>query len=233
MAYFDHFAGTDISKTGRILVREKVKRQFEFLTACIDGDPGNIEVLEIGPGRGDLSKLFLERGYQNYDVVEPNIQMRQNLNKSGIREIKEYMIPHLKERDSSYDIIIAADVFEHLNDTSEAKMFIKEAGRVLKKGGILFMACPDLLDWGLDFWNGDYTHSNPTTLRRTLGLMSDNDLKICFQTYMYGCFTGIFGYLLGKGIRSLTFLSKGNSLSSKLYKLRTSFLRKFVVVGRK
>lgn len=231
MKYFDHFARNKSTNIGRFLHDRKVKNNYKYITKFTANK--DAEILEIGPNKGDLAKIFLKNKYLNYDIVEPNTMMRKNLIKKGVRNAKDYMIPLLEEKKNSYDVIVLCDVFEHLNDTKEAISFVSEANRVLRKKGILFIYSPDLRDWGLDFWNCDFSHSNPTTLRRTIQLFFNNNLKVLDYKYTYSCFEGIFGYFISRIVKTLTFFVSGDSIDLKSYKLRLTFLRRFGIIGQK
>lgn len=231
MGYFDHFAKSKPTRFGKIIEDRTIEKEFRIISRFMLNP--ELEILEIGPGKGGLAKKFIEMGYQNYDVVEPNVLMRDNFVRSGVRKIKNYEIPELKERDGSYDIIICCDVFEHLNDTKEAKLFISEVHRVLRKEGLIFILSPDYLDWGKDFFNCDFSHSNITSVRRVIQLFYNNNIATVHYNYFYSCFEGILGKNLNIAVKIITFFNKGNSLDSKLYKLRLTFLRRFIMIGRK
>ncbi|CAG0958095.1 hypothetical protein METP3_00655 [Methanosarcinales archaeon] len=231
MGYFDHFEKNKSTRFGQILTDHGIEKEFRIIIRFISNQKK--EILEIGPGKGNLTKKFIDKGYQNFDIVEPNILMRDNFAGSGIREIKNYEIPELQEKDGSYDMIICRNVFEHLNDTKEAKFFISEVHRVLRKGGLIVIMSPDYLDWGKDFFNCDFSHSNITSVRRTIQLFYNNNIDTIYHNYFYSCFEGFVGKLLNFTVKMITFCTKGNSLDSKLYKLRLTFLRRYIIVGRK
>jgi len=91
---------------------------------------------------------------------------------------------------------------------------------------------PDYLDWGGDFFNCDFSHSNITSLRRTMQLFYNNNIATIYYNYFYSCFEGIVGKLLNVTVKMITSFTNGNSLDSKLYKFRLTFLRRFIIVGR-
>jgi len=231
MKYFDHFAKSKSTNIGNFFSNKKVLNEYNLINKFIKHK--DVEILEIGPGKGNLAKLFLNNNFINYDIVEPNSYMRETLENYGIRNAKSYMIPYLKEEANTYDFIIICDVFEHLNDAKEAQIFISEVKRVLKNGGYIYIFSPDLLDWEIDFWNCDFSHSNPTTVRRTIQLFYNNDISPVYWHYSYSCFNGVLGKFISSAIKLLTYFSKGNSLDSKFYKLRLTFLRRFAIIGVK
>ena len=232
MAYFDHFAKGTSTGIGDWLSAHAIEQQLRFLSRHLPVDP-KPEILEIGAGYGDFAARLVAAGYTNYDVVEPNITLLAKLEARGVRRAKSYLIPDLPETDESYDAIILCDVFEHLNDAREARRFVSEARRVLRKGGILFILSPDFMDWKDDFYNCDYSHSNPTTVRRTHELFLDEGFSTLDFTYSYAGFRGPVGFLMNRVVKALTFWTSGEDVNFKPYKLRLTLLRRFMIIGRK
>jgi len=153
--------------------------------------------------------------------------------KQGVRSAKNYLVPHLKEADESYDVIIASDLVEHLNDAREAQIFISEISRVLRKNGIVAILSPDCLSWKEDFFNCDFSHSYVTTVRRMILLFYNHNietLKFCYFSFFL---TGVAAQVGSFLIKHLLFFAKGNQVDSKLYKLKLMFLRRFLIIGRK
>jgi SAM-dependent methyltransferase len=232
MAYFDHFATGTSTGIGDWLTTHAIDRQFQFLARHLPADR-KPEILEIGPGHGEFAARLMAAGYKNYDVVEPNDILRAKLQALGARGVKSYFIPDLLEPDESYDAIIVCDVFEHLNDARDAQRFVSESKRVLRKGGILFILSPDLMDWKEDFYNCDFSHSNPTTVRRTHEMLLNERLATVDYAYSYSGFRGPVGFLMNRVVKMLTFWASGEDLDFKPYKLRLTFLRRFMIIGRK
>lgn len=232
MAYFDHFATGRSSGIGDWLNAHAIELQFRFLSGHLPVDR-KPEILEIGPGHGEFAARLMAGGYKNYDVVEPNATLRAKLESLRIRRAKSYLIPDLLEADESYDAIIVCDVLEHLNDTRDAQRFVSEARRVLRKGGILLILSPDLMDWKEDFYNCDFSHSNPTTVRRTHEMFLNEKLATVAYDYSYSGFRGAVGFLLNRIVKMFTFWASGEDLDFKPYKLRLTFLRRFMIIGRK
>jgi SAM-dependent methyltransferase len=138
----------------------------------------------------------------------------------------------LKEEDASYDAIVLFHVFEHLSTNQEAQLFLSEARRVLRPRGLLCLLAPDYLHCGRDFYNVDYTHNNVTTVRRVSQLFRDNGFRVVNCVYFSGFFSGPLATLISSLVRCGLFFSSGDHLSDRLYRLKTSFLRSFLIVGR-
>jgi cyclopropane fatty-acyl-phospholipid synthase-like methyltransferase len=232
LAYFDHFATGKSTRIGDWLTEHAIELQLDFLRRHLALER-NPEILEIGPGQGEFAARIMAAGGRNYDVVEPNATLRTRLEAAGVRKAKSYFIPELQEADASYDAVIVCDVFEHLNDAREAQRFVAEAQRVLRPGGILFILSPDYMDWKEDFYNCDFSHSNPTTVRRTHEIFINEGLETAGHFYSYSGFRGIVGLAFNRLVKMATFWMSGEDLDTKLYKLRLTFLRRFMIVGRK
>ena len=232
MAYFDHFAKSKGTAVGDYITARTIEQDFRFLVRNLPVVQP-LEVLEIGPGHGEFATQCLREGYSHYDIVEPNDLLRAHVLNLGVRSAKSYLIPGLTEKDESYDLIIIRDVFEHLNDARDAQRFVSEARRVLRPGGIVFIMSPDLMDWKQDFYNCDFSHSNPTTVRRTHEMFLNEGLVTVAFKYSYACFHGPVGYLLSRIVKGLTCWTLGEDIEFKPYKLRLTFLRRFLIAGRK
>jgi SAM-dependent methyltransferase len=230
MSYFDHFAAEPGTPLGQWIKRRTRYNALRRITPLIP-DPA-AAILEIGPGWGELALCFREAGYCNYTTVEPNQTMREHLTGKGF-VTKNYLIPNIAEPDLSYDAIVLADVFEHLSSMDEAQRFIAEAYRVLRVGGILCIMSPDYLHWKAEFFNCDFSHSNVTSVRRLIQLFYANALQTVSHEYYSGFIMGRAATLVSYIVRAALFFVKGNAMDSKLYKLKVTFLRQFVVIARK
>lgn len=230
MSFFDHFAKSSSTPVGKRIKRRERQRQFDLMQPFLPNR--DCTILEIGPGMGELSEIFLNAGYRNYTVVEPNNTMRNSLAARGV-VTKNYLIPHLHEEENAYDAIILFDVFEHLTDTHEATIFLTEARRVLRPGGLLCILAPDYLHWKEDFFNCDFSHANVTSLRRTLQIFHNNGFRTLKYAYFSGFFMGMSAGVVSHMVRYVLPFSSSNGIDKKLYKLKLTFLRKFLIIGRK
>lgn len=207
MSWFDHFADSSGTRLGNWIKKRSRQRVFNIIETVLDGP--ECAILEIGPGWGELAECFRKAGYRNYTVVEPNKKMRNHLASKGY-VTKDYLIPCLAEADNSYDVIVLVDVFEHLNDTSEAKVFIAEARRVLRRYGVLCILSPDYLHWKEDFFNSDFSHSNITSVRRTLQLLHNHGFRTPKYVYFSGFLTGMLATSASHLMRLGLFFLSGN-----------------------
>jgi 2-polyprenyl-3-methyl-5-hydroxy-6-metoxy-1,4-benzoquinol methylase len=97
-------------------------------------------VLDIGCLGGKLSREILEAGNEVWGV-EINPTAAEVARKRGIRVKVADVESGLPFEASSFDVVHAGEVLEHLYDT---KTFFEECRRVLKDGGALLFTAPNL-----------------------------------------------------------------------------------------
>lgn len=103
-----------------------------------DWAPGRF--LEMGTGTGELTRVFLERGYEGtcYDLGADNRAIAgRNLSMYGDAVTiadKLSELPH-----GSFDYVFAFEVLEHIDDDAEA---LQEWVRYLRPGGRLLLSVP-------------------------------------------------------------------------------------------
>jgi hypothetical protein len=70
-------------------------------------------------------------------------------------------------------------------------------------------------------------------VRRTIQLFHNNGFGSCSYAYLSGFSTGITATLLSQLTRLLFRFADSNGLDKKFYKLKATFLRRFIVIGEK
>lgn len=125
------------SKSGKVEFLTTMRYIQKFLK------PGN-RVLEIGAGTGCYSHALARMGYcvDAVELVEHNIEVfRKNTQENERITIKQGNALDLSEfPDSQYDITLVLGPLYHLYTGDEKRQAIREAIRVTKPGGILFVA---------------------------------------------------------------------------------------------
>jgi SAM-dependent methyltransferase len=232
MRFFGHLSSSQPTSIGNWLTRKTIEQQFRFVQPHLRGNK-TIDILEIGPGRGDFAAKFLEAGFANYDILEPDEALRQLCEHLPLRRIYREVMPPLSAPSGSYDLVIMCAVFEHMNDTATAVAALKEIHRVLRPGGRFFVMSPDYTHWKSDFFNCDFSHSNPTTVRRTSQMLYNLDFALLATTYHYTFLTGVFGWIVGQLVKLLTTPFSGARIDSRFYSLRMCFLRCFLMIAEK
>ena len=81
--------------------------------------PKDIKILELGSGRGFLTRYLKEQGFKEVigsDFNKYNTQLAKKLNGVSLKHIDALDIDF---RDASFDLIISIDLIEHLPDVSK------------------------------------------------------------------------------------------------------------------
>lgn len=101
--------------------------------------PSTAPILEIGCSGGPLLQRLAAHGYSDLtgiDVSEAGIAVAQQ---RGIPNVSCMDGAHLAFPDASFDLVIASDVLEHIEDEAQA---LREWARVLRPGGQLLVFVP-------------------------------------------------------------------------------------------
>lgn len=101
------------------------------------------KILDVGCGSGWLVKDLKAEGFESFgcDLSEEAIRIAKNDNKTS-RFIKKASAVKLPYPRSSFDALVAVSMIEHLTQ-AEAKKFLREAIRVLKPRGWIFLVTPN------------------------------------------------------------------------------------------
>jgi 2-polyprenyl-3-methyl-5-hydroxy-6-metoxy-1,4-benzoquinol methylase len=94
-----------------------------------------MKILDFGSGSGTNIKMLCQFG--KVDVFETNSKMRDYLKKKFKRKKNVTILNSVKK--NSYDLILAADVIEHIKND---KKVLKEFFSYLKKGGVILITVP-------------------------------------------------------------------------------------------
>jgi ubiquinone/menaquinone biosynthesis C-methylase UbiE len=118
--------------------------RFKLAAKCIIKELSinkNAKILEIGSGLGLLGKAIKEltNGEVDYFGIELAYKSAQASSEKGLFEVQADAV-NLPFADSSFDIIISADVLEHIPNSEQT---IKEIYRVLKENGRAFIVIAD------------------------------------------------------------------------------------------
>jgi SAM-dependent methyltransferase len=107
-----------------------------------EGEPGDLEFLEMGCGAGPNLVWLAKRGIRvsGVDISPTALELcRRNLSHEGLGDrigtLLEGSVTSLPFADSRFDGIIEACVFQHLDREDRAKAF-QEVRRLLKPGGV-------------------------------------------------------------------------------------------------
>jgi len=124
--------------------------------AGIKGRTG-LSMMEPGVGCGDHLRIFKEKGFvvRGLDISERSKELSPDLD-IDVMDSDGKIWPY---EDCSFDVIYSKSFIEHLIDP---ELFLSEAFRLLKPGGLIVTLTPD---WAANYkkFYDDYTHKSPFT----------------------------------------------------------------------
>lgn len=117
-----------------------------------------MKMLEPGVGRGEHLREFKDLGIvvKGLDISHESIALSPDLD-IDLFDADQNVWPY---DDDTFDIVYSKSFIEHLNNPL---LYINEAYRVLKPGGVLLTLTPD---WEVNYkkFFDDYTHVSPFTI---------------------------------------------------------------------
>jgi len=229
MALYNNYLEIEPTPAGAWLQVRRVQAELQIIRRH---HPDFRCFVEIGPGYGVLAGCLGEFNGV-YAAVEANEQIARYVVDRGHR-VCIAAVPPLPIQSGSADVVYASHVIEHMPDPAEALFFVQEAWRVLKANGILCLSAPDLRAFGSTFWDADYTHCFPVTMRRIRQLLSDASFAVVDERYFSGPIQGPLSALLSALVKLMPIDSFFAPLAGeRIARLRLTFLRNICVVARK
>lgn len=206
------------SEFGVLSRNKKAYLNAEFKRLNIERESG-LTVLEVGFGNGSFLAYAKEKGWSVSGVEEnPILVKRAKANGYDValaQDMSQY-------NPKSYDLIVAFDVFEHIQE-DKAINFITNLVALLKIGGVLMMRFPNGdSPFGLVNQNGDVTHVNAIGSRKIEYYSSVLKLEIMY------CQGEAIPINIYEPVRSLKRL-----VTLALRKLINSFVNIFFLPGMK
>ncbi len=149
-----------------------------------------INVLEFGPGYGDLAKelvnafniknyYFIDHSQENLEHIRDNIKIK---NVHCICHDANHLISNVLEE--NFDIVISSHVIEHLK---EPEKHLKDFSNLMNINGLGLISTPNLdsidaINLGMD-WRGykDETHISLMSYEELEKLIMDKNFEICLS----------------------------------------------------
>lgn len=190
---------------------------YEAVYLYLINKPKELKILEVGSGLGYLTFALNKAGYRTTGIDVSETSVRKAINLFGdyyINTSLEEMTKLSKEDSYRFDLIIATELIEHLDDPIE---FIKECLPLLDENGSILLTTPYYYDvdkiWDTDmppihrFW---FSKKSFEAISERLNLESSfifpNPKKGCFN---YGHSNLLAWYIISK-------LSNGNRIPSSI-----------------
>lgn len=113
-----------------------------YVKRAIKELPPRASLIEAGCGAGFIARALSQRGYDVFgvDYAEETINFQKNFfpySKLSCQDVRA-----LNFDDNTFDAYLSLGVIEHFRDENDALGTIKEAMRVTKPGGVLFISVP-------------------------------------------------------------------------------------------
>ncbi|HEX3999088.1 MAG TPA: class I SAM-dependent methyltransferase [Pirellulales bacterium] len=101
--------------------------------------PRDAAILDVGSSTGTNLRMLRDAGFTSFQGVDISPESQYFCNAKGLGPVELGSILDLPHPDSSFDLVLATDVIEHIDDDLAA---IGELRRVLRPGGLALITVP-------------------------------------------------------------------------------------------
>lgn len=159
-----------------------------LLRLALESTPKPGRVLEVGPGHGYFAQICRAQGLE-YVYCDTSPSVHRKMRDMGFTG-ELGLMTELADQLGTFDMVWMSHVLEHSPNWFEAREMVNCARRLLRDSGTLVVVSPDLLSWRHQFWNVDWSHGYPTTIRNVSQLLSDvGFIKIEARYHRNGSFS--------------------------------------------
>ena len=158
---------------GEVIIRRWHGRLLSLALRNFETPPKR--VLEIGPGHGYFAEHCRLNGLE-YEFCDNSQAVVSKMTQQGFKGHLG-LIGDVGDLLGEYDLIWMSHVLEHSPTWLDARSMIAEASRHLTADGALVVVSPDVMNWRREFWNVDWSHGYPTSIRNVSQLFSDVGLQ--------------------------------------------------------
>lgn len=128
-------------------------------------------VLEIGPGHCYFAEHCRHAGYI-YEFCDTSPAVFSKMNDLGFQGHLG-LVQDVASNLGKYDLIWMSHVLEHSPSWLAAREMVSTCRDLLSDEGYVVVVGPDALSWRREFWNVDWSHGYPTTIRNVSQLYND------------------------------------------------------------
>jgi SAM-dependent methyltransferase len=157
-----------------------VRRQlFTRYINALNLDKTNAKILDIGSSSGTNLRMLKELGFKHYQGFDNNILSKIFCEKKNLGKVTIGDICENNFADNSFDLILATDVIEHIENDEKAIFEIK---RILKPKGHAIITVPCFMQlWGLH--DEQVMHKRRYQLKEISQKISKQNLQIIESYY--------------------------------------------------
>lgn len=152
--------------------KEKVWRLQGDSMFLSGGIPGQKRLLDVGCGKGSFIARMRDQGWDVEGLEVDADAVEYARSKSGLT-VHLGSLENIHFPDSTFDVITSNHVIEHVHDPIS---LIQECLRVLKPGGRLVLATPNIESFGHQYFGRNWSHLDPP---RHLRLFTMQTLREC------------------------------------------------------
>lgn len=101
--------------------------------------PGAARILDIGTSTGTNLRMLRDLGYRDVTGLDFSDEAIRYCREKGLGEVRKGDATALPFPDASFDLVLATDIIEHVDDDTRA---LEEIRRVTKPGGLALVTVP-------------------------------------------------------------------------------------------
>src|SRR5205823_3522170 len=107
--------------------------------------PGE-RVLDVGCGTGSVSKMLVEKCGAQVVGIEPDRARAARASSRGLKIHVGYLTPEIINTEGYFDVVLFADVLEHIPDPHSMLLAARGA---LRPGGSVLLSVPNVAHWSV------------------------------------------------------------------------------------